>query len=95
MGQRLCCGKGHKVLKGESEMIPLWKLLILLAIANFILIPIEWYRRTHQFRSWRLWSFLEDHLLPASYIVSFIDLVVVFVNIITMIMLWLLNPEWL
>ena len=76
-------------------MMPIWKLLILLAIANFILIPIEWYRRTHQFRNWRLRGFLEDHLLPASYIVSFIDLMVVFVTIITMIMLWLLDPEWL
>lgn len=76
-------------------MMLLWKLLILLAIANLILIPIEWYRRTHQFRSWRFRRFLEDRLLPASYIVSFIDLMVVFLTIIIMIRLWLLNPEWL
>lgn len=76
-------------------MMLLWKLLILLAIANFILIPIEWYRRTHRFRSWRLRGFLEDHLLPASYIVAFIDLIAVCATILTMIMLWLLSPEWL
>lgn len=73
----------------------IWKLLILLAIANVILIPIEWYRYTHKFKNWRFSKFLDDHLLNPSYIVSFIDMLVIAVAIFTVLMNWLISPEWI
>ena len=76
-------------------MMAVWKILILLAIANIILIPIEWYRYTHKFRNWRFSKFLDDHLLSPSYIVSFIDMLVIVVAIFTMLVNWLISPEWI
>ena len=76
-------------------MMTIWKLLILLAIANVILIPIEWYRYTHKFRNWCFSKFCNDHLLGPSYIVSFIDMLVIVVAIFTMLMNWLISPEWI
>lgn len=69
------------------------KLLILLAIANVILIPIEWYRFRHSVWSWR--GFIDNGMLGASYIVVFLDLLVLVACVLVPIIYWILSPEWL